>query len=112
EDQLEHPLVPRALQRDAGRAEPVAEDPDPRAELRDDPRPVARELRREREAGRCLLSPAVELLFRRQAVAGRVQLDRREALRVVAEEALRVGPGRVEARLPRWVGAARGADDQ
>ena len=47
---------------------------------------VAGQLRRELEAVRHLLRPAVELLLGRQPVAGRVQLDRREALRVEARE--------------------------
>jgi hypothetical protein len=63
EDQLEHPFVARALQRDARRAEPVAQQAHARAELGDDARAVPRQFGGEGEARRRLLRPAHELLL-------------------------------------------------
>src|SRR5947208_13283671 len=51
--------------------------------------------RSELEALRHLRRPAHELLLGGQPVAGRVQLDRPEPLRVVPEERGRIEPGRV-----------------
>src|SRR6266511_961952 len=80
------------------------------AELREHARPVTGELGSEPEPGRRLLGPAPELLLRRQAVPGRVELDGREPLGIEAEELLRIGPGRVETGLPRRIRPARSAD--
>src|SRR5882762_1621347 len=101
EDQLDHPLVAGADQLDADRPEPVAERTDTRPELREHARPVAGELRREAEARRRQFGPARELLLAWQPVARGGQLDGGEAPGIEAEELFRVGPGRVEPRLPR-----------
>ncbi len=110
EDQLDHPLVARADQLHANRPEPPAETPDALRELGHHVRPVARKLRREREAVRRLRGPLAELLVAGQSVPGRVQLHGRERLRVHAEELLRVGARGIEAGLPRRVGPAGCAD--
>ena len=55
---------------------------------------------REAEARRRLLRPALEQLLARQAVAGRVQLDRRTAPSSSARKSSRLGPGRVEPGPP------------
>ena len=72
------------VEHDAHRAEAVAEQPDALANVVDDARAGAGQLRREREPRRHGLRPAAELLLGGQAVAGRVQLDGVEALGVVA----------------------------
>src|SRR6185437_15971174 len=79
-------------------------------ELGDRSRPLARQLRSELEPVGHLLGPAAELLLRRQPVTRRVQLDRREALGVVPEEAGRVEPGGVEAGPPTRIRPAGGTD--
>src|SRR5207244_4272540 len=112
EQELEQTFVVRALEGDSHRPEPVAEPPHARGELRHELRPLARQLRREREARRRLRGPAVELLLRRQPVAGRVQLDGREPLRVEAEEVTGCRPRRVEPGLPRRIRPAGCADIQ
>src|SRR6185437_16265798 len=86
EQQLDQALVARVLERDAHRSEAFSERAHPLAEDVKAAGVVAGELRRELEALGRLRRPAVELLLRRQAVARRVQLDRRKALRVVGEE--------------------------
>ena len=110
EDELDHALVARADQLHANRAEPVAERANARSELREEAWAVPGELRRKPKAGRSLLRPTSELLVTRQPVAGRVQLDGREALGVEAEEGLGVGAGRIETRPPGRVGPAGSAD--
>src|SRR4029079_1977724 len=95
---------------DPDRTEPVTEVTNAVLELGDRARPLARQLGRELEPVRHLLSPAPELFLGRQPVPGRVQLDRREALGVEGEEARRVQPGRVEAGPPARIRPARGAD--
>src|SRR5205807_2611835 len=110
EEQLEHAVVARADELDANRPEPAAEQTGTRRKLRDDPRPVAGQLRRKRESIRHLLCPATELLLRRKPIAGRVQLDGREPARVEGEETRRVSARRVETGLPRGIGPAGGAD--
>jgi len=110
EQELEDPLVARALHGDADGPEPVAERPDALLEGGDGLRPVRGELDGEPEAVGRRGGPAVELLLRRKPVAGRVQLDGSELLRVEGEELARVEPGRVEPRAPRWVRPAGSAD--
>ena len=70
----------------------------------------ASNLTAKRNRRRDLLGPAPELILGRNPVAGRVQLDRVEALRVVAEEVRRARPGRVEAGPPGRIRPAGSAD--
>ena len=108
EQPCEERVVARLLDDDPHRAEPVAERTHALGEGGDAVR--VGHLDGEAEAGRSRLRPAAELLFRRQPVAGRVQLDRVEPLRVRSQEVARGRPGRVEARLPGRVGEAGGSD--
>src|SRR5436309_1292528 len=110
EQEREHPLVALVDQLHANRAEPISEQAHAIRELGHHPGAVSRQLRRELESVRSLPGPASKLLLRRQSVAGRVQLDGAEALRIEAEKLARVGAGRIEARLPRRVRPARSAD--
>jgi hypothetical protein len=110
EQELECALVPRLLERDADRPQPVSELSDARLERVEAAQTVAGELRRELEPVRRLLGPAPELLLRGQPVAGCVQLDRGQALRVEGEKAGGIEPGGVEAGPPAGIRPARGAD--
>jgi hypothetical protein len=110
EQQLEHAFVAGVLQRDADRAEPVAERVGTACELVEAAEPVTGELRRELEAVGHLLRPPAELILGGKPVARRVQLDRRKPLGIEGEKARRVGACRVEARPPGRVRPARGAD--
>ncbi len=88
----QQPLVAPLLDDDADRAEPVAEGGDAVQEERDGLQAREGELRREPEAVRHRRRPAAELLGCREPVAGRVQLDRVEALRVEREKLGRLQP--------------------
>src|SRR5487761_664212 len=110
EDELDRAFVAHALQRDAYRPEPLAECACPGVEGLEAAGPVSGQLRRELEAVRRLLRPAAELLHARHAIAGRVQLDRPEVLRVEAEERLRVEPGRIEPGPPGRIRPAGRSD--
>src|SRR6478735_12745615 len=110
EQELERSLIPRLLERDPDRPQAVSEPAHARLELAVPAAPVAGELRRELEPVRHLFGPAPELLLRRQPVAGRVQLDRREAFGVEGEKPGWIEPGRIEAGAPGRVRPARGAD--
>jgi hypothetical protein len=63
----------------------------------------------EAEAGRNRRRPALELSFRREAIEGVVQLDRRESLAVQAQELVRLRLRRIEAVLPARIREAGGA---
>src|SRR5262249_57608543 len=94
--------------------EAVAEGADALAEGRHELDPAemrdpARHLRGEDEVARGLVGPDVYLLLGGQLVEGRVQLNRRQALGVGAEEVLRPRAGRVERGPPGRVREARGA---
>ena len=110
EDVRKQAFVARRLNRDADRAEPVAEHRDALDEDGHTVEPGERELRREREAVGHRLRPAAELILAREAVAGRVELDSVEPARVVVEEVLRSRALGVEAGPPGRVRPARGAD--
>ena len=117
EEQPEHPVVARARwgELNEHRPKPLAEQADPLAEGGNqfepaEVRDLAAHLHGETEVARRLLGPAAELLLLRQPVEGRVQLDRRQALRIELEELGRLRLLRVEAAPPRRVGEARGAD--
>ena len=88
EEQREEPWVGRLLDRHAERAEPVAEEGEPLLEHAELPGEAAGELDGELEPVRRLRGPADEVPLGRQAIAGRVQLDRRQPLRVAPEELL------------------------
>jgi hypothetical protein len=106
EQQLEQRVVARAFDDDANAAEPIAQLQHSRQH---DIRLTQCEswcLDGEAEAVGNLPGPASELLGGGQAVAGRVQLHRVQALRVEAQELFRSCSGRVEPRSPRWVGPA------
>jgi hypothetical protein len=110
ENEREQALVASGGDEDADRPEPLTEQVHPLGKSPEVGAPVRVQLRREPEARRHLLGPPLEQLLPRQAVAGRVQLHRREALRVVAQEAFRLGAAGVEIGPPRRVGPARSAD--
>src|SRR5690348_11607390 len=110
EQQLDDPVVARVLERDAHRPEPVAERADARLEDVEAARAVAGQLRCELEAVGHLPGPALELFLARQPVAGRVQLDGREALRIEAEEVGRVQAGGVEPGPPARIAPSTGSD--
>ena len=112
EEQLEHALVARVDQLHAHRPEAVAEHAHPFGELADHPGSISGQLRCKPEPGRGLLRPAAELVFGRQPVARRVELDRAKPLRVVPKEVSRVGACGVEIRLPRRIGPAGGSDGE
>src|SRR5205823_12543967 len=110
EREREQALVASRRHDGANRAEPTAEQPHALRESAEVGTPMRVELWREQEPGRCLLRPALEELFARQALPGGVQLDRREAPGVVAQEVRWPHVGGVEARLPGRVGPAGSAD--
>src|SRR6185503_19956964 len=95
-------IVAGLLDDDSHRAELAAEGADALGEGSESVR--VRHLDREAEVFRRLLGPATELLLRGHPVAGRVQLDGLEALRVRAEKLTLGRPGRIEAGLPGRVG--------
>ena len=110
ERQGQEPLVARRPDEDADRAEPLAEQSDSLLERRGLLELVRLHLHGEAEGGRRLLGPTAELVLGRNPVAGRVQLDARQALCIVAEELPRLHSGRVEAGAPRRIGPAGSAD--
>jgi hypothetical protein len=75
EQQREHTLVSRALQRDANRPESRAEGADALGEHVEPAQTVTGQLRYELEPVRHLLGPAAELVLCRQPVSRRVELD-------------------------------------
>ena len=92
EQELERSLVARLLERDPDRPEPVAELPHTRFERVEHAQPVPGSFGANSNP-RAPARPSAELVLGRQPVAGRVQLDRPEALGVEREEAGRVEPG-------------------
>ena len=114
EQEAEEAVVAPLPDLDPDGTEPVAEPADglrERVEPLDaaERRRASRHRDREAEAGRSGRGPAVELLFRREPVEGRVQLDRVEPLGVEAEKVLRPRVGRIEPALPGRVREAGGA---
>jgi len=106
EEEPEQPVVARPARRklDEDRPQSVAEGVHALAEGRDpvdspEVRDLAAHLHCEAKAVRGLRGPGAELIFRRQPVEGRVQLDARQPFRVHAQELARLRPGRVERRL-------------
>src|SRR4029453_9081588 len=91
EHEREQAFVAGGGHEDPDGPEPLAEEPDPLREGAEVGTPGPIQLGGEQEAGRRLPGPALEELFTREPVSGRVQLDGREALRVVVEEAFRLG---------------------
>ena len=111
EQEAQEAVVAGLADLDPDRPEPVAEPADRlarRVDALDAPErgDAARERDGEAEAGRSLLRPALELLFRRESVEGRVQLDGREPRGVEAQELLGLCVSRIEAVLPGGVGEA------
>ena len=105
-DKPREPLVVAGLlDDDPNRTELVAEQLHPVAEGAEPVR--VRHLDREAEAVRRLLGPAPEHVLVRQPVAGGVQLDGVELLRIQAQKVALPGPGRVEPGFPGGVGKAR-----
>src|SRR3954452_9946314 len=86
QQELDGTVVARALERDPHRAEPVAERTHALLEDVEAAQAAGRQLGRELETVGHLLRPAAELLLARQPIAGRVQLDGGESLRIEAEK--------------------------
>ena len=87
EQEREQAVVARGLDDDADDPEPVAERAHALLEGRERAQRPLWHLHREAEVGR-RLGPAAELLLRGQPVSGRVELHRRQALRIETEEVL------------------------
>src|SRR5437763_795232 len=73
-------------------------------------RQIPAALRREAEAARRTLAPAVDGGWRRQSIERRVQLDGGEDARVMLEPALRRQPARIEQVAPVVVDVSAGAE--
>ena len=110
EEEREEPRVRSLLHGDADRAEPLAEERDALLEHAELPREVRGQLDGEPEVRRRLGGPALEVPLGGQPVARRVQLDRREPLRVAAQELRRLRVGGVETGLPARVREAGSSD--